>query len=169
MLLTSCYSGVWVLQPNLRISALTAASAEKPSWSWPSSLRGRSHGSVHATAVREALIKMKDEKVTQQHPAPSGNYFDKPDHSTTKAGKSLSYALLVLTRRPETARQKSADYSKLVHQAPVFDPPTAQQGWHYNKPNDYWAVSLAESNLTPDQIKEAINNVSQVSAIISQR
>ena len=31
MLLTSCYSGGWVLQPNLNISALTAAGAKKPS------------------------------------------------------------------------------------------------------------------------------------------
>lgn len=96
MLLTSCYSGGLVLQPNLNILALTATSAEKSSWSWPSSLRRRSHGSVYATAVREALIKMKDEKVTQQHPATSGNYFDKPDHSSScaKLANVIHFTLL---------------------------------------------------------------------------
>ena len=85
MLLTSCYSGGWVLQPNLNVSALTAAGAEKPSWSWPASLRGRSHGSIYATAVREALIKMEDEKVTQHHPAPSDDIFERPDYSSSYA------------------------------------------------------------------------------------
>lgn len=66
-------SGGWALQPNLNISALTTAGAEMPGWSWPASLWGRSHGSVYAAVVREALIKMEDEKLTQHHPAPSGD------------------------------------------------------------------------------------------------
>lgn len=85
MLLTSCYSGGWVLQPQLNISALTATSSSRPSWSWPSSLRGRSHGSVYATAVREALIKMEDERVTQQHPSPGGHVPEEAIHSSTYA------------------------------------------------------------------------------------
>lgn len=337
MLLTSCYSGGWVLQPNLNISALTAASAEKPSWSWPASLRGRSHGSVYATAVREALIKMEDEKVTQHHPAPSDDIFERPDYSSSyaelarvihstllndvdrlgsrhgiqfsakddvwelewrrrsgiplaafqsrwkalprmpvqsgsslrrnKAGgvdtalsvgtitnnvhglserfndnqansatKDLAYGYLNSFPPPDNSApdkitnlaarsllkgnccsyftpedlhatlayrlglmslasayknlvglkfcdcenfdyeswqesllcaidtsaeardrwQKFSTYSEMIHQAPVFDPPTAQQGWHYNKPNDYLAASFAESNLTTDQVKEAM-------------
>lgn len=71
-----------VLQPNLDISALKAASV---SGSWPSSLRGRSHGSVYATAVREALVKMEDEKITQRHPAPSGDVPDEAIHSSSYA------------------------------------------------------------------------------------
>ena len=72
ILLTSCSSGGWVLQPQLNISALTAAGPEVQSWSWPSSIGGRFHGSVYATAVREAFIKMEDENITQFHPHPSG-------------------------------------------------------------------------------------------------
>lgn len=41
--------------------------------------------SVYATAVREALIKMEDEKVTQHHPAPSDNIFERPDYSSSYA------------------------------------------------------------------------------------
>lgn len=52
--------------------------------------------------------------------------------------------------------QKFSTCSEMIHQAPVFDPPTARQGWHYNKPNDYLAASFAESNLTIDQVKEAM-------------
>lgn len=58
---------------KLNISALTAAGPDVQSWSWPSSIGGgRYHGSVYATAVREAFIKMEDENVTQFHPHPSG-------------------------------------------------------------------------------------------------
>lgn len=55
--------------------------------------------------------------------------------------------------------QKFNDYSDQIHKAPVFDPPTAQQGWHYNKPNDYLAASFVKSDLTPDQVKEAIHKI----------
>lgn len=335
MLLTSCYSGGWVLQPQLNISALTG-------WSWPSSLKGRSHGSVYATAVREALIKMEDERATQQHPAPGGHVPEEAIHSSTyaelarvihftllndayrlgsrhgiqfsakddvwefewrkrsgiplaafqsrwealprmpaqlglslrqsKAGgglgtasssatanttnthcfsdrfndyqansaiKDLAYGYLNSFPPPDNSApdresnlaarsvlegaiiskhalndlhatlayrlglmslatayknliglefrdcenfdfeswqdsllrsagtsaeardrwQKFGDYSDLINRAPVFDPPTAQQGWDYNKPNDYLAASFAESDLTPDQVKESIHKI----------
>ncbi|MCJ1344701.1 hypothetical protein MMC31_002904 [Peltigera leucophlebia] len=341
MLFTSCYSGCWVLQPQLNISALMAASSSKPSWSWPSSLRGRSHGSVYATAVREALIKMEDERVTQQHPAPSGyvpeevvhysiyaelasvihftllNDVDRlgsrhgiqfsakddvwelewrkrsgiplaafqsrwealpqmpaqpgsslrqskaggagipsssamakatnsqgfsdrfNDYQAKSAIKDLAYGYLNSFPPPDNSApdresnlaarsilegvsiskhaledlhatlayrlglmslatpykdllglefrdyenfdyeswqdslissagtsaeargrwQKFRDYSDLIHKAPVFDPPTAQQGWHYNKPNDYLAASFAESGLTADQVNDATDKI----------
>lgn len=340
MLLTSCYSGGWVLQPNLNISALTAAGAKKQSLSWPESLRGRNHGSVYATAVREALIKMEDEKVTQHHPAPSDDMFERPDYSSSyaelarvihstllndvdrlgsyhgiqfsakddmwelewrkrsgiplaafqsrwealprmpvqsgsslrrsKAGrvdtassvgtitnnvhglsvrfndnqanlatKDLAYgylnsfpppnnsapdkvinmvarsllkegsysyftpedlhatlayrlgvtslasayknllglefcdcenfdhqswqeSLLCATRTSAEARDRWENYDTylgMIHQAPVFDMPTAGQGWYYNKPNEYLAASFVESNLTIDQVKEAIKTI----------
>lgn len=72
ILLTSCYSGGWVLQPQLNVSALTATGPDIESLSWPHSIGGRYHGSIFATAVREAFIKMEDENVTQIHPHPSG-------------------------------------------------------------------------------------------------
>jgi hypothetical protein len=62
MLLTSCYSGGSLLQPNLNVSGLTAAGPRSPSLSWTATLGGRSHESIYSTAVREALTKMESEK-----------------------------------------------------------------------------------------------------------
>ena len=85
MLLTSCYSGGWVLQPELNISALTAAGSEQMSEAWAPSLGGRSHGSIFATAVRLAFTKLEDERATQVHPHPSGEEIDDERLSTTYA------------------------------------------------------------------------------------
>lgn len=82
MLSTSCYSGGWVLQTHLNLSALTVASSSSPDWSWPSSSRGRSHGSVYATAVRDALIRMEDQRVTRLHQTPSSFVPDEAIHSS---------------------------------------------------------------------------------------
>ena len=64
ILLTSCYPGGWVLQPQLNVTHIFSNCR----WSWSSSIGWRYHGSVYATAVREAFIKMEDENVTQFHP-----------------------------------------------------------------------------------------------------
>ena len=85
MLLTSCYSGGWVLQPELNISALTAAGPETVSESWKPSISGRLHGSIYASAVRLAFTKMEDEKATQIHPNPSGVDFNDERLSSTYA------------------------------------------------------------------------------------
>lgn len=71
MLMTSCFSGGWVLQPDLNISALTAGISTEESYSWLSTLGGRHCGSVYATAVRRAFMKLEDERATQIHPCPS--------------------------------------------------------------------------------------------------
>lgn len=68
VLLTSCVSGGWVFQPELNISAFTAVGPLIETRSWGNSLGDRCHGSIDATAVREAFIKMEDEKTTQIHP-----------------------------------------------------------------------------------------------------
>ena len=68
VLLTSCFSRGWVLQPELNISAFTAVGPLIETRSWGNSLGDRCHGSIDATAVREAFIKMEDEKTTQIHP-----------------------------------------------------------------------------------------------------
>lgn len=39
--------------------------------------------SVYAPAVREALIKMEDERVTHQHPEPSGHVPEEAIHTST--------------------------------------------------------------------------------------
>ncbi len=85
MLLTSCYSGGWLLQPNLNVSGLTAAGPRSPSLSWPATLGGRSHGSIYSTAVREALTKMESENATQIHPHSSGEILDEEKQSSTYA------------------------------------------------------------------------------------
>ena len=87
LLLTSCYSGGWVLQPELNISAFTAAGPLKRSRAWDTSLGGRSHGSFYATAVREAFIRMEDEKATQIHP-------HRPSESLDVEASSATYAEL---------------------------------------------------------------------------
>ena len=53
-----CDFGGWVLQPELNISAFTVARPRKQSRAWDTSLGRRNQGSLYATAVREALIKM---------------------------------------------------------------------------------------------------------------
>ena len=65
LLTTACYSGGWLIQPGLNISALTAADSVSESWAWKASLGSSYHGSIWATAVMETLIKMEDPKTTQ--------------------------------------------------------------------------------------------------------
>ena len=60
ILLTSCYSGSWIVKPRLNMTTLTAAGAYNPSKSWAKSASiGQSAGSIYATAVLMALIKME--------------------------------------------------------------------------------------------------------------
>ena len=85
IMLTSCYSGGWVYQPSLNISALTAAGPKSPSHAWDSSIGGRSHGSVYATAVRQAFTKMEDQKATQINPNTTYTVEEDFDESSTFA------------------------------------------------------------------------------------
>ena len=87
LLLTSCYSGGWVLQPELNISAFTAAGPLEKIRAWDTSLGGRSHGSFYATSVREAFVEMEDEKATQIHP-------HRPRDSLDEEASSATYAEL---------------------------------------------------------------------------
>ena len=59
-----------MLQPELNISAFTAAGPRKKSRAWDTSLGGRNHGSLYATAVREAFIKMVRNETHERY-----NYF----------------------------------------------------------------------------------------------
>jgi hypothetical protein len=60
ILLTSCYSRSWIVKPRLNMTTLTAAGAYNPSKSWAKSASiGQSAGSIYATAVLMALIKME--------------------------------------------------------------------------------------------------------------
>ena len=46
-----------MLQPELNISAFTAAGPRNKSRGWDTSLGGRSHGSLYATAVRVKMVR----------------------------------------------------------------------------------------------------------------
>ncbi|KAL8960801.1 MAG: hypothetical protein Q9193_002553 [Seirophora villosa] len=70
LLTTACYSGGWVYQPELNISAATASGPKNETLSWMTSVGGRFHGSFWATAVTQALIKFEDERLIQSHPLP---------------------------------------------------------------------------------------------------
>ncbi|KAL4943013.1 hypothetical protein BDV06DRAFT_221620 [Aspergillus oleicola] len=69
LLITSCFSGGWVLKPmgelllspakKLNISGMTAVNDKETSRAWACSQScGRAAGSIHATAVLNALVKM---------------------------------------------------------------------------------------------------------------
>ncbi|PKY00237.1 hypothetical protein P168DRAFT_276102 [Aspergillus campestris IBT 28561] len=77
LVMTSCYSGGWILQPvgasvlapakKLNISGMTAVNAEETSVSWVCSQScGRAGGSIYATSVLNALVNMA--KVSSQDP-----------------------------------------------------------------------------------------------------
>ncbi|KAL8927113.1 MAG: hypothetical protein Q9172_001535 [Xanthocarpia lactea] len=70
MMLTSCYSGGWVYQPQLNITALTAAGPRAKSQGWGLSIGGRCHGSIWASAIKDSFIKMESEQATQYAPYP---------------------------------------------------------------------------------------------------
>ncbi|KAL8897147.1 MAG: hypothetical protein Q9207_007358 [Kuettlingeria erythrocarpa] len=57
LLTTACYSGGWVYQPQLNVSAATASGPRNETLSWKMS----------------ALIKFEDERVTQSHPLPTAS------------------------------------------------------------------------------------------------
>jgi hypothetical protein len=68
MLMTSCYSGYWTVKPQLNVSAMTAAGPKKMSESWAQSQSlSRATGSIYASAVLQALIKMEEPTMTQEH------------------------------------------------------------------------------------------------------
>lgn len=73
LLTTACYSGGWVYQPELNISAATASGPRNETLSWKMSVGGRFHGSFWATAVTQALIKFEEERLTQLHPLPTAS------------------------------------------------------------------------------------------------
>lgn len=61
LLSTSCFSGGWAMVPSLNISAMTASGPTIESCSWSSSKSwGRYCGSIYATAVLQALLKMEN-------------------------------------------------------------------------------------------------------------
>ena len=112
LLLTSCYSGGWVLQPELNISAFTAAGPENMSRAWDASLGGRSHGSLYATAVREALIKMEDERATQLHPYRARDPLDEEASSSTYAELTkVIHSTLLYEIDPEFGPQDDIQFS----------------------------------------------------------
>ncbi|KAI9761809.1 MAG: hypothetical protein M1840_001689 [Geoglossum simile] len=66
ILLTSCYSGGWVIQPQLNVTAMTAAGPKQESESWSASQSsGRASGSIYASAIAQALFKMEHPLATQ--------------------------------------------------------------------------------------------------------
>ncbi|KAI9779312.1 MAG: hypothetical protein M1839_007420 [Geoglossum umbratile] len=73
MLLTSCFSGGWVIQPQLNVTAMTAAGPKQKSESWSKGeSSGRASGSIYASAVIQALFKMENPSATQfQDTSPS--------------------------------------------------------------------------------------------------
>ncbi|KAL9583856.1 MAG: hypothetical protein Q9212_002474 [Teloschistes hypoglaucus] len=79
----SCYGGGWVYEPELNISAFTAAGPEVESRSWGFSIGGRSHGSIWATAVRDAFVEMDSKKATQFNSLPSDEDDSARDSSST--------------------------------------------------------------------------------------
>ncbi|KAL8853893.1 MAG: hypothetical protein Q9221_001364 [Calogaya cf. arnoldii] len=85
LIMTSCYSGGWLLQPGLNISALTVVGSNRQSSSWKFSLGGRAHGSSYTTAVREAFIRMEDESATQFNPYRQGHTIGSGPDSTSYA------------------------------------------------------------------------------------
>jgi len=95
MMMTSCYSGGWVLQPELNISAITAADSTEESFSWGESIGRRCHGSAYATAVRLAFVKLEDERATQIHPYPSGIEVDERFSTTYAELTSVIHSTLL--------------------------------------------------------------------------
>lgn len=60
LMMTSCYSGGWVMSPNLNLSAMSASSPDNEILSWSlSRFIGRACGSIYVAAVVQALIKME--------------------------------------------------------------------------------------------------------------
>ncbi|KAI9760854.1 MAG: hypothetical protein M1840_002187 [Geoglossum simile] len=86
MLLTSCYSGGWVIQPQLNVTTMTAAGPKKQSESWSKSeSSGRASGSIYASAVIRALFKMEHPLATQFQDSPSSEFLQRPETSSSSA------------------------------------------------------------------------------------
>ncbi|KAI9861256.1 MAG: hypothetical protein M1813_005429 [Trichoglossum hirsutum] len=59
-LLTSCFSGGWVVRPDLNTTVMAAAGPGVESESWPKSeSSGRATGSIYASAVLQSLVKLE--------------------------------------------------------------------------------------------------------------
>jgi hypothetical protein len=64
-LMTSCFSGGWVIRPDLNTTVVAAAGPDIESESWPKSeSTGKVTGLIYASAVLQSLIKMQMDRVT---------------------------------------------------------------------------------------------------------
>ncbi|KAI4132540.1 MAG: hypothetical protein LQ338_000639 [Usnochroma carphineum] len=89
LLMTSCFSGGWIYQPDLNVCAATASGPENEALSWAKSIGGRFHGSSWATAVTNAFIQSEDERLMQHHPQPT-NAIDLEDIRTSNTFVKLA-------------------------------------------------------------------------------
>ncbi|MCJ1355457.1 MAG: hypothetical protein MMC33_005449 [Icmadophila ericetorum] len=63
LLITSCYSGGWVINPALNITAITTASPSNQSGSWARRVSSKAAaGLIHATAALESLFKLEERR-----------------------------------------------------------------------------------------------------------
>ncbi|KAI9765039.1 MAG: hypothetical protein M1840_007864 [Geoglossum simile] len=84
MLLTSCFSGGWVIQPRLNITAMAAAGPDITSESWSKSeSSGRASGSIYASAVVQALFKMEHPLATQFQDMPPSSSIPQEEMSSS--------------------------------------------------------------------------------------
>ncbi|KAE8391174.1 hypothetical protein BDV23DRAFT_182700 [Aspergillus alliaceus] len=99
LLITSCYSGGWLVCPDLsrssrclNVTGIAAAGEEKESHSWPVSRSiGRASGSLAASAILASLIKVEDEvsqELEEISPHPTYIEFS---HSIFKTIKAMHF------------------------------------------------------------------------------
>ena len=87
LMTTSCFSGGWVYRPQLNSTILTAAAPKRESFSIPETIGGRSHGSLWASAVLDALMTQEAKNAQQATAA-------HPERTKPVKLESTSYASL---------------------------------------------------------------------------
>jgi hypothetical protein len=61
--------------------------------------------------------------------------------------------------KEKEAKYKLLKFDKIrgmIHDAEIFSAASNNQGWDYNKPGQYLAIALVESNRTSEEVEEAI-------------
>lgn len=100
LIMTSCYSGGWTVNPDLNATVMAGSGPGKQSLGWgPSASLGRSSGSIYATAVQRLLCNGPPERCLAKENLPPNfvDDLDEPQYATYSEFARQIYTTLFMT------------------------------------------------------------------------
>jgi hypothetical protein len=63
------------------------------------------------------------------------------------------------SREARAKLEREQEIRDMIQGKSIFFEPSGDQGWPYSKPPIYFAIALAESKMTEDQVEEALSKL----------